>query len=338
MSGFYLFSFSGIPISVSFWYVLLLGFFTMNDFSSGNWRMGVVKIACVTFSLLVHEFGHALMAKRYKLAPSVLLHGWGGLCAHQPSNSDREDFFIVSAGPAAGLTLGCIALVGYFVLPMVLPDAPPLLSSTFFYLVVINFVWNILNLFPLWPLDGGKLFRLGTVRWLGARRGEQITHAIGTLLAACVVLCGLSSGEFFITIICGFLGWENYQYWRSGRPSGPVRSKNLYASELLTQAQEALEDQDWREAARLSHQIRAMNNIPDRVLDKVWQILAIATVRQGDYQEALSYVKRAPINQEIAEVHFICLAKLGKKAEARALLQTPEGSRIAQEVRDRYAL
>ena len=84
MNAFYLFSIRNIPVYVQPWYLLLLAFFGMrSDITSG-----LIFAACVTVSLLVHEFGHALVAARYRLNPTVILHGWGGLCAHERAEKD----------------------------------------------------------------------------------------------------------------------------------------------------------------------------------------------------------------------------------------------------------
>ena len=93
MNAIYLFSFRGIPVYVQLWYFLLLAFFCFGQ----DVQSGLVLAGCVTVSLLVHEFGHALVAAKYRLNPTVILHGWGGLCAHERAEKDTHDAFFFSA-------------------------------------------------------------------------------------------------------------------------------------------------------------------------------------------------------------------------------------------------
>ena len=157
MNAFYVFSFQGIPVYVQPFYFVLLAFFCLNN----SLQNGLIFCACVTVSLLVHEFGHAMVAKYYRLNPTVILHGWGGLCAHERAEKDGHDAFIIAAGPAAGLAFGFISIATLFAIPNTFLETRPILESVLFNLVMINIVWSIFNLMPLWPLDGGQLTRLG---------------------------------------------------------------------------------------------------------------------------------------------------------------------------------
>ena len=136
MNGIYLFKFREIPVFVSGWYLLLMAYF----FLIGNQSMadGFIFAGVATVSLLVHEFGHGLMAKRFHLEPRILLHGWGGLCAHRPARRDRDDILIVGAGPSAGLLLGLVALGVRMAIEYQLPGwlaQRPYLETTLFYFI-----------------------------------------------------------------------------------------------------------------------------------------------------------------------------------------------------------
>ena len=160
MNAIYLFTLRGIPVFVQPWFFLLLAFFAFgSDLTSG-----LIFAVCVTFSLLVHEFGHATVAAYYQLQPAVILHGWGGLCAHQRAKRDLHDAFIVSAGPGAGFALGIACILLQIVLPESFLSTRPLVQFALFQLIFINIFWSLFNILPLWPLDGGQLFRLAGLR------------------------------------------------------------------------------------------------------------------------------------------------------------------------------
>jgi hypothetical protein len=70
----------GIPVRVHplFWLATaVLG-------SGGSETLGpiLIWIGCVFVSILVHEYGHGLMARLFRCRPSIVLYGLGGLCAY----------------------------------------------------------------------------------------------------------------------------------------------------------------------------------------------------------------------------------------------------------------
>lgn len=331
MSGFKIFTLAGIPVYVSFWYFLIMAWIGLRTDNALMW------IFVVTFSILVHEFGHALTARHYRLAPSVLLHGWGGLCSHQRAERDLHDVFIISAGPGAGFVLGLITGAAWLATSALAPQVlqtNPTLRVFFEYMIYVNLFWSLVNLIPLWPLDGGQLFRLGMVRLFGGARGEKITHITGIVVS---VVAGLLAYQFlsgyFALILCGFLAYDNYRRLSSPGASGPIRTPPKDIKPLLKEAQAAMQGEDWHEAARLAHVARDAGRLADKDLQKIWSILTIATAQQGDYEEALSYAKRAPDTPEVAEAQVWSLVNLERHQEAQALLEGPRGALLPEVVR-----
>lgn len=334
MSGIRIFALAGIPVFVSPWYMVLLLYY--------GWRLqsaqaAISFIVAVTLGLLIHEFGHAGVSRHYKLNPRVLLHGFGGLCYHDRAQRDLHDVFIIVAGPGLGILSAVLVLGVEFGLraaaPQLFTQYPVLdrFLSDFWW---VSFIWNFVNFIPLWPLDGGQLFRLGAVKLLGARRGEQVTHIVGIALAIAGALAALQfTGGLLLPLLCGFLAWENINHLTSGRASGPVRTTNRFAQELYNKARKHLEEGDWREAARLGHQIRAESSVPDALLDKVWELLAIATTQLGDHEDALSFIRRAPRSPQVVESEIRCLAHLGRHREAREVMASPQAARLPEATR-----
>ncbi len=327
MSGIRVFTFAGVPVAVSGWYLLLVAWTSWS--ASGNApaglavTYGLLWAVILTFSLMVHEFGHAFAAKYYGLRPQVLLHGWGGLCSHDRANRDLHDVVIISAGPGVELVLGIACWIGWVVLKVAAPDlaANPAVSTAFDYLIFINIFWALVNLVPLWPLDGGQLFRLLLVRILGAAKGEKATHGVGVGIGALAALAFVSLNAWLAAIIFGMLAYSNFQAMRRGGAGGPVRKTNTFAKELLKKAEAAMERGDYREASRMGHQIRSEANVPDAMAHKVWALLAVATTRMGDFEMALSYANRAPQTSPVIRATIESLAGTGRVTEARQRLE-----------------
>src|SRR3954469_18471928 len=97
-----------IPVRVHplFWLIMaVLGF------EKNNLPAVVIFIGCAFLSILVHEFGHGLMAKRFRGSPSIVLYGMGGLCYSQGERTQWERLAVILAGPGAGFILCALTLL-----------------------------------------------------------------------------------------------------------------------------------------------------------------------------------------------------------------------------------
>lgn len=323
MSGFHVFTLANVPVSVSPWHLLFLGYLSWD-----GGKAGLIFAVCVTVSILVHEFGHALMAKFFRLSPQVLLTGFGGLTGHERAQSDRDDALIIAAGPAAGLLFGVFALGAQMLFTL-----PPPLQAAASSLVYINFYWSLANLLPLWPLDGGQLFRLGMLRIIKKPvQAERLVHITALVVLGCVVMF-VGGGSMFFMLILITLAMQNISALQHGSGT-PVRSQNKRAAELFRNAVLAYEQGDDAEATRFCHQLRSENNVPPEVMKRTWALLGIATTRKGDYEEALSYLKRAPDAPEVVEATAQCFYQLEMFEALEALVQTRAFDRLPKDTRD----
>ena len=161
----------------------------------------VIWIGVVFFSILVHEYGHALAFRYFGYEPRITLYGMGGLASadltyavHPPEG--RRQIIICAAGPLAGFLLGGIIVgllyalghsVAFF--HWTIGRGPPIANANVdqlvFGLLFINFLWGIVNLFPVYPLDGGQIAReLLTQRLGSAGVAKSLRLSIGVGTAA----------------------------------------------------------------------------------------------------------------------------------------------------------
>ncbi len=306
--GFHFFTFRDIDVAVSPWYLILMAFFAVGPllqagagFVGAGFVSGVLFAAAVTISILVHEFGHAFVSKYYGLAPSVLLHGFGGLTFHRPASTDARDAFIIFAGPAIELVLGGLAAAFLiFGLPF-LPAGPALGALATFAsdLMWVSIVWGLINLLlPIWPLDGGQLFHLLLRRFMPEARAQDVALKVSVFVLIPVGVVGLVVfHSYFIGLLALFLLMDNINALRHGRQlvgrKAKVRATG-FQQELLEEAESNLADGDFQEAYRLCHQLRSTGELPAKTLDRIWELLAITSVEMGRTDEAQSYLKRAP--------------------------------------------
>jgi stage IV sporulation protein FB len=232
------FSLLGIPVRVNpwFWGVTAVLGFGMND---RNLPMVVVWMACVFVSILVHEYGHALMARAMGSSPSIVLWGMGGLCYSQAERQTLlQRLAVVLSGPAAGL--GLYVLVMFFAsgafgisagenvsvseafLPGLHGSPDDLFSvrqklhsqmflQTYGFLIQINLLWSLFNLLPIWPLDGGQATQI-LLSLYDRARGPRWGHIVSLLCAGGLAIMAVSMGaSLFNALFLAYFAMMNYQ-------------------------------------------------------------------------------------------------------------------------------
>ena len=181
----------------------------------------LVWIACVFVSILIHELGHVLMGRYFGTYGHIVLYSFGGLAiGSNRLYSPWQRIAVAFAGPLAGfLFLGAIfgllwlrdpdLFLGYLELTKlslgipILGDEGALLGlqrlrtqSEMAYflihsLIFINLLWGLLNLLPVWPLDGGQISRdlfSGLSPGNGARSAYGLSFVVSGLLAVNALL------------------------------------------------------------------------------------------------------------------------------------------------------
>ncbi|MDF2376249.1 MAG: site-2 protease family protein [Verrucomicrobiales bacterium] len=197
----------GFPVRVQwiFWVLcLILG---MNYLQSGG-PDGVIKaliVAAIVFgSILWHELGHA-WARKKSGAPysEIMLHGFGGVCSGPGSFTRGQSIFIAAAGPASSLALGFIT----FLAVIAAGDAAPWMQFFAGWMLWVNIGWAILNLLPIFPLDGGQIFA-----GIAGPRNLKLVLWVGLILSATLAVAGLLvTKQFFMAILFGMLAFGNWQ-------------------------------------------------------------------------------------------------------------------------------
>jgi Zn-dependent protease len=162
----------------------------------------VISALLFFVSLIVHELGHAIVARRQGIeVKNIQLFLFGGLTQmSRDARTPGEEFKIAAAGPAATLFMVIVFLVIDLAIvgPSLLWDAirltpnikltPVLLSLSWLFLM--NVVVLIFNLVPAFPLDGGRIARAAVWRVTGdKRRGTQSAAKLGQAFA--VILAGV---------------------------------------------------------------------------------------------------------------------------------------------------
>lgn len=234
----------GFPVRVHplFW---LLAFLFSGGGQSGDLSQIVIGIAVVFVSVLVHELGHAVALTRYGRPAHIVLTAFGGYAAEDlgsftsmrgRARTSNEQIVISLAGPIAGfglaLAAALILIMGKadfiffwsFPVPTLLADTRgtvldnPVVSTTLVMLLHINIVWNVINLFPVFPLDGGQIaraFLTAKEPWGGMAKSLMLSLLVGGAVAVLALL----QRNIWLAILFGslaFSSWEAYQQMNRG--------------------------------------------------------------------------------------------------------------------------
>jgi membrane-associated protease RseP (regulator of RpoE activity) len=189
-------------------------------------------VPAVFLGVLVHELGHAAAMRAYGRAPWITLYGFGGLTSSDMSGLYRGRGFatlgqiIISvAGPAAGFLLAAVVvllaeLAGYRIrFALGLPDGLEIgleligseaFTAFVYYLLFVSIYWGLLNLLPIYPLDGGQIAREVFLK-LSPRQGIERSLMLSVATAAGMAVVGLLLWrELFVAILFGYLAWSSY--------------------------------------------------------------------------------------------------------------------------------
>jgi Zn-dependent protease len=168
------------------------------------WILGLITTAGLFLSVFGHELSHALMARAEGIEiEEIVLHPFGGLARlkTEPQNP-RAEFRIAVAGPAASFLFALLAFVGAKIAALGNYEGTVVV---FFLIAAGNLLLALFNLFPGYPLDGGRVLR------------AMLWHRSGNLIEATrkAGICGVLIGGMLVLFGIYILISPN---WRAAQP------------------------------------------------------------------------------------------------------------------------
>ncbi len=199
-------------------------------------------ITAMFVGILVHELGHAAAMRWYGFHPWITLHGLGGAASYNPiasashrGSATSSQIMISAAGPVAGFLLAgvlvtALKLAGQevHVVPLGWAGIGVLLAPlgswplTWFLesLLYISIQWGLLNLLPIYPLDGGQIAREAFVAASrnGLSQSLLLSVATGVMLA---VISAFILKSLLLAIFFGYLAYNSLQIYQACTRRGP---------------------------------------------------------------------------------------------------------------------
>lgn len=237
-SGWQVGSILGIPLVIDKSWLFILAMVTLLYGSSWQvlgwsmpltWLAGFIMALLLFTSVLLHELGHSLIARRQGITvSSITLFLFGGIAAiDQESKTPAEAFQVAIAGPAVSFCLFLLLTCAAQLLPRSAPTH--VIAGT---LAGINLVLALFNMIPGLPLDGGQVLKAAVwkvtgSRLKGIRYAARTGQVLGWLAIALSIFLYVASGlERLDLLWFGLIGWF------------VARSATAY--HRLTEVQEAL--------------------------------------------------------------------------------------------------
>ncbi len=286
------FSLFRIRVKVQLWFLALA---VIIGTSSGFHDPASVMVFCgiVFFSVLAHELGHAFSGRAFGLEPAITLHAMGGVTSWQNGRNigHWRSLLISLAGPAVGLFVGVLLLLGALALPILAPDyhLPLMASRLFWSAVYVNIVWSFFNLAPVLPLDGGNALRSF---WALTKIGDAdiIARSISIPVAVGIGLWLGLAGWIFGPILMLLYIQQNVSGIRTRLQ---VRSDEKIQRTLMEQYPQWLSSQDGASMIREGTRARGEAKTP-HLAAYATEIVAMGQCISGDARSALATLGAMP--------------------------------------------
>ncbi|MBR9985294.1 MAG: site-2 protease family protein [Desulfosarcina sp.] len=286
--------------------------------SLGAALVGVLFILTIFLFVVLHEFGHALMARHYGIATrDIILLPIGGVARLEKIPSQpMQEFWVALAGPAVNVVIAAALFVwlqataSWEPLQRLTVTTGPLLER----LMAVNLFMIVFNMIPAFPLDGGRVLRAALATRLNYNRATQIAASIGRAIAVLFGLMGLFYNPFlfFIAVFVWLGATQESALTRMKAAVGGIPVHQVMVSEFKSLAA----DDSLQRAAdlTLTGTQKDFPVVSDGILEGVLRQTDLAeALSKMDAREAVaSIIRKHTVSVESTEMMDTVVAKLNE--------------------------
>jgi len=280
-----------IPIQIDplFW-ILAFG---LGWYYTGQISLTLIWGLVILFSILFHEFGHALTALAFGQQSTISLIVLGGVTRRQgPALSKWKEFLIILNGPLAGLLL---ALISWLLIPFVPIKEHHFFGYALLVSLYVNFFWTIVNLLPVQPLDGGHLLLI-LMQGIFGHRGYKVTYFLSIIFAVLLAIFAFTFQQLFIGALFLIFAFESYRSWKDSLYLTKEDQLESFQSEWKS-AEEAFKRGDLFHAKEMLREILNKSKHQGVIFLKASELLALILNQEGKENEAYDLLK--PIEKSL---------------------------------------
>ena len=186
--SFKLFNFYGVPVNIKIWFLLLFA------------MLPPMFVLAIFISILIHELAHAYVGLKLGHSVSeVYIDFFNGATMMDINNiNDRDSIRIISAGPLSNAVLYLLTIISISTFG----------SNDFLQkMAIVNFLLFVFNILPIYPMDGGRLFRSYLTIFTGNKdKSIRISAFVSLVLSISLLIYSIITLNFFtILFSCLFI-------------------------------------------------------------------------------------------------------------------------------------
>ena len=206
-------SVSSIDLFVHWTFLVMMagifGFYVYQGWTLVAALAGIGLILAVFACVVLHELGHAFMARKYGIPTiDIVMYPIGGVARlTRMPRVPKQELFIALAGPAVNLVIALVLFGAGRVLGTPLADADAFQpqANLISVLMWINIGLVLFNMVPAFPMDGGRVLRAALASQMEYRNATHIASLIGQALALVFGVYGLFNGMWTLPIVAAFV-------------------------------------------------------------------------------------------------------------------------------------
>jgi Zn-dependent protease len=200
----------GINIYVHWSFLLTVALVLHRTYGVGGTPLaffGLMVLFAAFGCVVLHELGHALMARRFGIPTrDITLYVIGGVARlERMSEKPWEEFCIAVAGPAVNVAIAAILVIPAMLSLPGVSSAPATLEISarqfLLALLLVNGLLVLFNMIPAFPMDGGRVLRALLVSPLGRLKATQVAATLGAVFAMAIVVWGIVNWDPIRVII-----------------------------------------------------------------------------------------------------------------------------------------
>lgn len=189
----------GVPVRFHFTFLFLMAFLLAAGLGSreANMASDALFVIALFVSVLLHELGHAVTARRYGIKTlEIVMYPIGGVARLEKQAEPKPELVIAAAGPLVNIVLGLVLLAGIQYAGLE-AKAGELLTR----MAAANLYLAGFNLLPAFPMDGGRMLRAGIALAKGEEVATRVASRIGRGMAVMMAIYGIIAGQIFLLLI-----------------------------------------------------------------------------------------------------------------------------------------
>lgn len=206
-------TFAGIDVFIHATFLLIVGWYGFTYWQETRTLAGalegVVFILLLFLAVTLHEYGHALTARKFGVKTrDITLYPIGGVARlERMPEKPIQELWVALAGPAVNVVIAAVLFVYLFITNALVPFSQLTLTTGSFIerLMFVNISLVLFNLIPAFPMDGGRVLRAILAMNMDYVRATQIAATVGQGLAFLFGLAGLFGNPALLFI--AFFVW-----------------------------------------------------------------------------------------------------------------------------------